>query len=75
MKPFELGKANLDQRLDRLLEARLPRDRKRLLVALTRLGRADALLEAVVSGHEQLLNSLARVFRFHGRSLTGRSFV
>jgi hypothetical protein len=75
LKPFELGKANLDQRADRLFEPGLPRDRKRLLVTLPNFGRVDALLEPIVAGHEQFLNAFPRVLGAHTRSLTRASFV
>ena len=43
-----------------LLEARLARERERLLLALARLRRVDALLEAVVARDQELLDPLAR---------------
>src|SRR5207245_2318073 len=67
----QAGKPDLDERPHRLLEPRFDRDRKRLFPALPRLGRVYALLEAVVDGHEQLLDALAGVgFPLHNRSVT-----
>jgi CheY-like chemotaxis protein len=43
-----------------------------LLVALARLARVDALLEAVVAGDEQLLDARAGVFPLHKPTLTGQ---
>ena len=75
MKPFELAKANLDQRLDRLLEARLPRDRKRLLVALPYLDGIDSLLETIVTGDQELLDPRVRFSGLHDRSLAAHISV
>ena len=69
-EPVEVGQPDLDQRPHRLLEPRLERDRERLLVALARLRRIDALLQAVVAGDEQLLDPLARIVPLHNRSVT-----
>jgi len=68
--PLELGELLPDARPHGALYAGLPRDRERLLVALARLGRVDALLEPVVPGHEQLLDPLTRVVPLHKRRLT-----
>ena len=68
-KPLEIGEPDLNERSDGVLEPRLARDRERLLVALPRLGGVDPLLEAVVPGHEQLLDPVARLALLHSRSL------
>jgi hypothetical protein len=68
-EPLEIGEPDLDQRLDRPLEPGLAGHLERLLVALPRLGRIDALLEPVVARHEQLLDPLARVAPLHVGSL------
>ena len=52
----EIGEPDLDERSDRVLDTGLARERKRLLVALSRLGGVDALLEAVVPRDEQTLD-------------------
>ena len=69
MKPRELGEPDLDERTDRIFETRLPRDRQRLLVTRAHLGGSDALLETIVTGHEQLLNARPGGVRLHRRSL------
>jgi CheY-like chemotaxis protein len=60
-EPLEVGQPELDERLDRLLDARLARLGQRLLVALPGLRGVDALLEPVVPGHEELLDPIAGV--------------
>jgi hypothetical protein len=45
------------------------RQSERLLVALTRLLRRDALLQAVVTGDEQLLDLRAGLGAFHKESV------
>jgi hypothetical protein len=74
-QPFEIGKADLDQRPDRVLEARFSRNGERLLVACPRFRGIDALLEAIVTGDEELLNPLTRVFGLHDRSLAAHISV
>jgi hypothetical protein len=58
-EPLEVREPDLDERPNVLLEPRLAGDRERLLVALTRLVGAHSLLQAVVTGHEELLDPLA----------------
>jgi hypothetical protein len=74
-QPFEIGKADLDQRPDRVFEARLPRDGESLLVTLPCFRRVDPLLEAIVTGDEELLNPLSGAFRLHDRSLAAHISV
>ena len=50
----QVREPDLDERPNRLLEPRLARDLERLLPALARLGRVDALLQPVVARDEQL---------------------
>ena len=69
-EPVEVGKPDLDERPHLVLEPGFARDGERLLVALPGLGRVDALLQAVVPGHEQLLDLHARVLPLHSRSVT-----
>src|SRR5205823_10534473 len=66
----QVGEPDLDERTHRLLEPGVARDRERLLPALARLLRIDTLLEAVVAGDEQLLDSLAHVLALHKTSVT-----
>jgi preprotein translocase subunit SecG len=66
----EVGEPELDQGSDRVLEARLARDRERFLVARPHLLHGNALLEAVVTRHEQLLDPRPRVSGLgHGESV------
>ena len=65
---MEVGEPDLDERANRLLEARLARDRERLLVGLTHLVDRDALLEPIVSRDQQFLDAFARVVG-HGTSV------
>jgi hypothetical protein len=58
---LEVRKPDLDQRGDRVLEARLARDGERLLVGLAHLLVRNALLQPVVPRNEQLLDALTRV--------------
>jgi preprotein translocase subunit SecG len=58
---LEVRKSDLDQRGDRVLEARLARDGERLLVGLAHLLVRNALLQPVVPRNEQLLDALTRV--------------
>ena len=53
-----------------LLEAGLARERERLLPALARLLRVDALLQPVVAGDEQLLDPLVGVVALHKETVT-----
>ena len=69
-KPLEVGQHDLDERADRVLEPGLDRDGERLLVALPRLLRVDALLEPIVTRHEKLLDSLPRLVGLHFPSVT-----
>ena len=59
-QPFEIGEADLHQRANGILEARLARDGERLLVALARFRRIDSLLQPIVTGDEQALYLRAR---------------
>jgi CheY-like chemotaxis protein len=68
-EPLEVGEPDLDQRPDAFLQTGLASDGQRLLVALARLHRVYTLLEAVVAGHEQSLNSLTRVVALHIRTV------
>ena len=49
------------------LEPRLPRERERLLPALARLRRVDALLQPVVTGDEEMLDPFAHIFLHKSR--------
>jgi hypothetical protein len=68
-EPLEVGEPDFDQRADALLETGLARDGERLLVALPRLLRIDALLEPVVTRDEKPLDSLTRVVALHIRTV------
>ena len=68
-QPLEIREPDLDERPHRLLEAGLPRDGERLLVALPRLLGRHPLLEPVVAGDEQLLDPRPRVVRMLLRPL------
>src|SRR5207245_895605 len=68
-EPLEVGEPDLDKRPHALLEAGLARYLERLLEALAHLGRIDTLLEAVVTGHEQVLDLGARLVAVHNPSL------
>ena len=57
----EIRQPQLDERPYRVLDARIARSGERLLVALAHLLGRDALLEAVVAGHEQALDLCAGV--------------
>src|SRR5687768_6314693 len=59
--PVEIREPELDERPYRVLEARLACDLQRLLVALANLVVGDALLEAVVTRHQQTLDPRPRV--------------
>src|SRR5205823_4863000 len=74
-RAFEIRKPNLDQGPDRIFEPGLAGDRKGLLVALPYLGRIDPLLETIVAGYQQLLDSLACVSGLHERSLAAHISV
>jgi hypothetical protein len=74
-KPLEISEPDLDQRSNGRFEPRVPRDRKRLLVALPRFRGIDALLEAVVTGHQQLLDPRAGFRLLHSRSLAAHISV
>ena len=71
-EPLEVREPDLDERPHQLLEPSLARERERLLVALSRLARVDALLEAVVARDEQLLDPLPSVAALHKASITGQ---
>jgi hypothetical protein len=60
-EPLEVGEPDLDERTDRLLEARLTHERQGLLVALAGLRRVYALLQPVVAGNKQFLDLLTYV--------------
>ncbi len=68
-EPLEVGQPDLDQRPDALLQPRLACDRERLLVALPRLARIDALLESIISCYEKSLDPLTRVVALHIRTV------
>jgi len=53
---LEVGDPDLHERPDGILDARLAGERQRLLPALARLRRVDALFETVVTGYKMLLN-------------------
>jgi hypothetical protein len=69
-EPLEVGEPDLDERADGVLESGLDRNRERLLVALPRLLRVDALLEPVVARDEKSLDSLTRLVGLHFPSVT-----
>jgi hypothetical protein len=69
-EPLEVGQPDLDKRADGVLEPGLDRDGERLLVALPRLLRVDALLEPIVSRDEKSLDSLTRLVGLHFPSVT-----
>jgi CheY-like chemotaxis protein len=60
-EPLEIAQPELDEGADAILEPGLARERQRLLVALPDLLRSSTLLEPVVAGYEQFLDSLADV--------------
>ncbi len=64
-EPFEIGQPELDERPDRVFEARFPRQLQRLLVAAANLFRSYALLEAVVSGDQEFVDLLTWVVICH----------
>src|SRR5215208_6721837 len=57
-EPLEVGKSDLDQGPDRLLEPGFARRLECLGVALPDPGGVDSLLQAVVPGKQELLNPL-----------------
>jgi hypothetical protein len=59
-EPLEVGEPDLDEREHRLLEAGLPGDRERLLVALPDFLRGHTLLEAVVTVQEEIVDLRSR---------------
>src|SRR4051812_10901571 len=72
----QVREPDLDERPDRVLEARLAGELERLRPALAGLLRVDALLQPVVAGDEQLLDALARVvYPLHKTSLTRHILV
>ena len=62
---LEVGQPDLDERSDRVFEARLARHGERLLPALARLRGVDALLQPVVTGDQKLLDSLTGILALH----------
>src|SRR5581483_1380884 len=68
-EPLEVGKPDLDERPDALLEPRLACERERLLVGRPDLLGGDALLQAVIARDEQLLDPLADLY--HTENLAG----
>jgi CheY-like chemotaxis protein len=76
-EPFEVGKPDLNERPDLVLDSRLASQLERLLVALARFLDGDALLEPVVARNEQPLdlgsNLVAR--GVHIRSLARQDHV
>jgi hypothetical protein len=75
LQPFEIGEPDLDERPDRVLEARPPSRLERVLVAFARLRRIDSLLEAVVAGHQELLDPVAGVVPLHKPSVTRQDLL
>jgi hypothetical protein len=73
----EIGEPDLDERAYLVLDPGLARELERLLVALPRLRRGDALLEPVVPRYEQALDLGPRLVagRVHIRSLTRQDLV
>ena len=69
-EPREVGEPDLDERPHGFLEPGCARDLECLLEALARLGGVDALLQPVVAGHEQLLDTRARLLALHRQRLT-----
>src|SRR5207248_212335 len=70
----QVGEPDLDEWAHGVLEPGLARHRERLLPALARLLRVDALLEPVVARHEQLLNPMTSVvLTLHNATLTRHS--
>jgi CheY-like chemotaxis protein len=68
-EPLEVGQPEIDQRLHAILETRLTRKLQCLFVALARLGRGNALFEAIVTRHDQLLDLVPlRLFHAEERS-------
>jgi hypothetical protein len=61
LQRVEIAEPHLDERTDLLLEAVLPREGERLLVALPGLLRRDSLLQPVVAGDEVLADLLSDV--------------
>jgi preprotein translocase subunit SecG len=59
--PLEVSEPDLNEPAHGLLEPRLARERERLLIGRSHLFERDALLPAVVAGHEQLLDPCPRV--------------
>ena len=71
-EPLEVGEPELDERADALLEAGRASHLERLLVALAHLRGRDPLLEPVVAGDEQLLDSLASIGPLHKVTVTSQ---
>jgi CheY-like chemotaxis protein len=71
-EPFEIGKPDLDERPDSVLDPRVASELERLLVALARFLDGNTLLQPVVAGHEQALDLRADLVArgVHIRSLT-----
>jgi CheY-like chemotaxis protein len=74
-EPLEIGQAALDERPDRLLEARFPRQLERLLVAPAHLLGSDALLQPVVAGDQESLDLLTNALRRHKSHLNVEKFI
>src|SRR5262245_11596386 len=64
-EPIEIGEPHFDKRPNLILEAGFPGHPKRLLERLPDLFVGDALLQAVVTRDEQLLDPFSRVARLH----------
>ena len=64
-KPVEVCQPDLDERAHGLLQANLLGDLQGFFIRLSHLLRRDALLQAVVAGHEELLDAFTRVGRLH----------
>src|SRR6476469_4702629 len=67
-EPLEVREPDLDERPDRILEPGFPRSLEGLLVALSRLGRIDPLLESIVARDQELLDLYACGVRAHEES-------
>jgi hypothetical protein len=69
-EPLEVGKPDLHERADPLLDPCLARLLERPFVALANFGRVDPLLETVVPGNEELLNPFPSLVPLHKSTVT-----
>src|SRR5437879_4329802 len=69
-EPLAIREPELHQRTDRILDACLVGGLEGLLVALSHLDRVAPLLQAVVAGHEELLDPFTGVVPLHKPTLT-----